>query len=198
MPDSKLPGIAPLFIPLEMKYNPDHTVLAPIYQAIHSVRMRSKDRRTEDEQTAFEIEVFRAIEERLKWGPNDDREPNSCDQRRLQFREIATNEDNETRLDIQTTLSVAIVADYATIVRDLLEHRNADADLDNKYLGRPLHLAVSYGRMQIIEILLEFGADLSSIRSYRLNRPKRFSMHLQKFACTFRKSFTNSCIEWPS
>ncbi|KAF7956121.1 hypothetical protein EAE96_005041 [Botrytis aclada] len=184
-PDSKLPGIAHLFIHIEMKYNPHHIILSPVYYAIQTVKTRSSNNQTRDKQTAFEIQVCHAIEERLKWGSNDDRDPGACGRRRLQFRNASIGEDDEARLDIQTTLSVAIIAGDAFVVRGLLENCNADADSDNRYFGRPLHLAASYGRTKIIEILLECGADLSSIQPYLIHPSKRFTMHLQKFICTF-------------
>ncbi|KAF5868197.1 putative ankyrin repeat protein [Botrytis fragariae] len=184
-PESKLPGIAHLFIHLEMKYNPHHTILSPVYYAIQSVKARINNIQTRDEQTAFEIKVCHAIEERLKWGSNDDRDPGACGRRRSQFRNAVVGEDGEARLDIQTILSVAIIAGDASVVRELLVNCNADADLDNEYFGRPIHLAASYGRTEIIEILLECGADLSSIRPYLIHQSKRFTMHLQKFICTF-------------
>ncbi|KAF7918585.1 hypothetical protein EAE99_008779 [Botrytis elliptica] len=183
--DSKLPGIAHLFIHLEIKYNPHHIILSPVYCAIQSVKMRSSNIQTKDKQIAFEIQVCYAIEERLKWGLYDDRDPGACGRRRLQFRNAAIGEDDEARLDIQTTLSVAIVAGDAFVVRELLENCNADADSDNRYFGRPLHLAARYGRTEIIEILLECGADLSSIRPYLNHEPKGFAIRLQNFICTF-------------
>ncbi|TGO23593.1 hypothetical protein BPAE_0127g00130 [Botrytis paeoniae] len=67
-PDSELPSIAHLFIHLEMNYDPQHTILSPVYHAIHSVKTRSNNIQTRDEQTALEIKVCHAIEERLKWG----------------------------------------------------------------------------------------------------------------------------------
>ncbi|KAF7887928.1 uncharacterized protein EAF01_011082 [Botrytis porri] len=81
------------------------------------------------------------MEERLKCGPSNDRDPDACD--------------DDARLDTQTTPSVAIIAGDISIVRELLENCSADADLDNRYFGRPLHLAASYGRIKIIEILLD-------------------------------------------
>ncbi|KAF7885844.1 uncharacterized protein EAF02_004353 [Botrytis sinoallii] len=119
-PDSKLPGIAHLFIHLEIKYNPHHIILSPVYYAIQSVKMRSSNIQTKDKQIAFEIQVCHAIEERLKWGLKDDRDPGACGRRRLQFRNAAIGEDDEARLDIQTTLSVAIIAGDAFVVRELL------------------------------------------------------------------------------
>ncbi|TGO69262.1 hypothetical protein BOTNAR_0013g00340 [Botryotinia narcissicola] len=184
-PDGKLPGIAHLFIHLEMKCNPHQIILSPVSYAIQSVKTRSSNIHTRDKQTAFEIQVCHAIEERLKWGSNDDRDPGACGRRRLQFRNAAIGEDDEARLDIQTALSVAIIAGGAFVVRELLENCNADADLDTRYFGRPLHLAASYGRTEIIGILLEYGADLSSVRPHIVHQSKRFTMHLQKFICTF-------------
>ncbi|THV46361.1 hypothetical protein BGAL_0393g00140 [Botrytis galanthina] len=183
--DTKLPGLAHLFIHLEMKYNPHHIIHSPVYCAIQSVKTRSSNIQTIDKQTAFGIQVCHATEERLKWGSNDDRDPGACGRRKLQFRNAAIGEDDEARLDIQTTLSVAIIAGDAFVVRELLENCNADADLDNRYFGRPLRLAASYGRTEIIEVLLECGADLSSVRPYLIHQSKRSTMHLQKFICTF-------------
>ncbi|TGO39343.1 hypothetical protein BHYA_0056g00550 [Botrytis hyacinthi] len=171
-PDSKLPGIAHLFIHLEMKYNPHHIILSPVYCAIQCVKTRSSNIQTRDKQTAFEIQVCHAIEEHLKWGSNDDRDPGVCGRRRLQFCNAAIGEDDEARLDIQTTLIVAIIAGVAFVTTDTLGRR-------------PLHLAANYGRTEIIEILLECGADLSSVRPYLIHQSKRFTKHLQKFICTF-------------
>ncbi|KAF7893918.1 hypothetical protein EAF00_007432 [Botryotinia globosa] len=184
-PDSKLPGITHLLIHLEMKYNPHHIILSPVSYAIQSLKTRSSNIQTRDKQTAFEIQVCHAIEER------------ACSRRRLQFRNAAIGEDDEARLDIKTTLSVAIIAGDVFVVRELLENCNADADLDNRYFGRPLHLAASYGRTEIIEILLvwcrfEFSSAISnpSVKEVH-NAPAEVHLH-------FREPFTNSSMKWPS
>ncbi|TGO19809.1 hypothetical protein BTUL_0002g00540 [Botrytis tulipae] len=148
-PDSKLPGIAHLFIHLEMKYNPHHIILSRVYYAIQSVKTLSSNIQTRDKQTAFEIQVCHAIEERLKWGSNDDRDPGACGRRRLQFRNAAIGENDEARLDIQTTLSVAIIAGDAFVSKRFTMHLQ-------KFIctfGSPLRIAALNGHLEAVKLL---------------------------------------------
>ncbi|TGO11279.1 hypothetical protein BTUL_0113g00090 [Botrytis tulipae] len=174
---SKLPRIAPLLIHMEMKHDPENAILAPAYQAICAViALKSY---TEEERLHLELTVCEAMEERLFWASSR----GSSGRRELCLRgprqpispsdSVMTDHDNPTHiaapeiiLGIQDRLSVAIIANDIELTQVLLKDHNADAEFINKYFGRPLHLAARYGRISIIHILLEHGADLNAMQPY--------------------------------
>ncbi|KAJ8065159.1 hypothetical protein OCU04_005872 [Sclerotinia nivalis] len=193
-PPSKLPRIVPLFIHMEMKRNLEHAVLAPIHQALQTTRNRRSH--SDEAETEFEIAVCEAAEERLRWGA--DRDPN--DRRNLHLRaprptQSSTSSqatiierdfiDTSQLAEIQNTLSVAIIADDVAFIEDLFENWDFDADYDNQYFGRPLHLAAAYGRTHMIQILLDNGADLNAIQPYYgPHWGPKYVLEKEKFICS--------------
>ena len=70
--------------------------------------------------------------------------------------------ESNTKLEMQDTLSGAIVLGNLPLVKSLLLESSlapANINAENAYFGRPLQIAIAWGHLHIFRFLLECGAD---------------------------------------
>jgi ankyrin repeat protein len=140
-----------------MRRAPDPSLGVPLLPVLHkAIESQTKFMKDEGQRILFERTVCEAAAERLDWCGRRSSDELCPSVNLLQGRHRYSSLRNSVEL------GVAIIADNISAVRRLgvYEPAGPDVDLFTSFFGMPLHFAARYGRIEIIQTLLEYGAEI--------------------------------------
>lgn len=153
----------------QMRHNPRHLLLSPIHKALRAISLTYDE--SHEQTIQRELDVCTAFTERIRWANQRDSDGLRVFSLWAMMHNsaiaIITTVEANARESVQVHLSIAIIVCNIPVIEKLLTSAVADANLESRYFGRPLHLAARYGFVEVIQTLLDHGANVEAVQHGR-------------------------------